>query len=41
MILGLLHHEALIQGAQILQAAVALGWIALGCGAIKLWWRKK
>jgi hypothetical protein len=41
MILGFLHHESLIQGAQILQAALALGWMALGCGVIKLWWRKK
>ncbi|MGQ0763543.1 MAG: hypothetical protein ACT4OT_16225 [Acidobacteriota bacterium] len=41
MILTLLHHESLIQGAQILQAVVALGWMALGCGVIKLWWRKK
>jgi hypothetical protein len=36
MILAFLHHESLIQGAQILQAAIALGWMALGCGAIKL-----
>ena len=41
MILGFLHHESLIQGGQILQAALALGWMALGCGVIKLWWRKK
>lgn len=41
MILALLHHEGLIQGAQILQAALALGWMALSVGAIKLWWRKK
>jgi hypothetical protein len=41
MTLALLHHESLIQGAQILQAVVVFGWMALGCGVIKLWWRKK
>ncbi len=41
MTLAFLHHEGLIQGAQILQAALALGWMAFGVGVIKLWWRKK
>ena len=41
MILALLHHESLIQGAQIVQAVVALGWMALGCGVIRLWWRER
>jgi hypothetical protein len=41
MMLAFLHHESLIQGAQILQAALALGWMAVGVSAIKLWWRRK
>ena len=41
MIFALLHHEGLIQSAQIVQAVVALGWMALSCGVIRLVWRRK
>jgi hypothetical protein len=41
MIAAFIHHESLIQGAQIVQAVVAIVWMALAGGAIRLWWRKK